>query len=308
MANWRPTGVRDHLKVRLKLLVQESDMNELPWSNGQLRKLGKCILSGEAPSGSVPDYGEVMMHFNDVAAWTQEQIRSLEGESLLGRRSFEVASRPKTIDTLRQKLQRDTTKPLQIIQDIAGVRFEAEMTLDEQDEVVNAMVGLFGHDPVECVKDLRVGEHSGYRAVHIWLRLPTRVEVQVRTHLQSAWANMYESLADVLGRDIRYGELPTHSGPREAVLALQDLSKNTITSVEEMRNQEVSTDAQLAELLTAYDGFPDDLKEKRRESRRSSMEADAKSKARLRSLEASLQALLAKNKETFDNMRRNERG
>lgn len=132
-------------------------MNELPWSNSQLRKLGKCIQSNETPPANVPDYGEVMMHYNDVAAEVQEKIRGLDWESLLGGRAFEVTSRPKTIDTLRQKLQRDTTKPLQVIQDIAGVRFEAEMTLDEQDAVVNAIVGLFDHKYEDCVKDLRSG-------------------------------------------------------------------------------------------------------------------------------------------------------
>lgn len=282
-------------------------MNDLPWSNKQLRKLGKCIQLGEVPSGNVPDYGEVMMHFNNVAADTQEKIKSLDWESLLGGRTFEVTSRPKTIDTLREKLDRDPSNPLQVIQDIAGVRFEAEMTLDEQDAVVTAIVGLFNHDPNQCVKDLRVRPHSGYRAVHIWLRLPTRVEVQVRTHLQSAWANMYESLADVLGREIRYGVMPTEEGPRLAVQALQELSTDTIANVEEMKNQEVGLDERLHSVIAEFDALPDEQKEQNSQQHRAALESHHKRKKRQAKLEADLQAMLAKNKETFDIIRSNER-
>ena len=48
--------------------------------------------------------------------------------------------------------------------------------------------------------------------MHVWLRFPAgRVEVQIRTRGQSAWANAYEQLADTVGRQIRYGS--THDDP-----------------------------------------------------------------------------------------------
>lgn len=282
-------------------------MNELPWSNGQMRKLGKCIQSGDEPATNLPTYEEVMMHFNDVAVWVQGQIMSLDWESLLGGRNFEVTSRPKTIDTLKQKLDRDPTKPLQVIQDIAGVRFEAEMTLDEQDAVVTAIVGLFGHNPEECVKDLRVEDHSGYRAVHIWLRLPTRVEVQVRTHLQSAWANAYESLADVLGRDIRYGVMPTNESDKSAVENLQWLAVNVITEVEKLRNEEVKSDAELAEVVRMFDDYPAALTSKELERRDRLVEKHNVAKVNRQRLEDELTADLIKHKGSFDKMRENGR-
>lgn len=51
------------------------------------------------------------------------------------------------------------------------------------------------------------GEHQGYRAVHVLIRLlngGAPAEIQVRTALQGAWANLYERLGDHFGRDIRY--------------------------------------------------------------------------------------------------------
>ncbi|PPI74938.1 hypothetical protein C5E12_02280 [Rathayibacter rathayi] len=118
-------------------------------------------------------------------------------------------------------LTRDRSTPLSWSQDVASVRFEADMSLDEQDAVIHAVASCFDVSP-SMVKNLRGAdnEHSGYRAVHPWLVLPNlgRVEVQIRTHRQGMWANAYEALADIAGREIKYGEEPRFSerGPKAA--------------------------------------------------------------------------------------------
>jgi ppGpp synthetase/RelA/SpoT-type nucleotidyltranferase len=189
-----------------------------------------------------------MLWYNDLAASVQQRIANLNWPPLLIDRPFEVTSRPKTIDTLREKLLRDRSTPLQNVQDIAGVRFEAEMSLDEQDAVVTAICGVFDHAPATAVRDMRHQPHSGYRGVHIWLRLPARVEVQVRTHLQGSWANTYESVADVYGRDIRYGGLPEDEIPRAIVIALQQMSQQRISEIEKDRNEISTLQLQIEEM------------------------------------------------------------
>lgn len=210
--------------VVLAVVKLSGTATTLPWSTAQLKRLSRCIEADEEPTPELPAYDDVMVFFNELAVAVQRTIADLDWEPLLGDRRFEVTSRPKTIDTLRQKLQRDHSRPLPSVQDIAGVRFEAEMNLDEQDAVAQAIAGLFDHDPRECLRDLRESPHSGYRAVHVWLRFPARVEVQVRTHLQGAWANAYESAADIFGRDIRYGIMPTDEPGREVVESLHTMS------------------------------------------------------------------------------------
>ncbi|WP_160132925.1 RelA/SpoT domain-containing protein [Microbacterium sp. SLBN-146] len=177
-----------------------------------------------------------MLWYNEVAAQVQKDISALDWTPLLGDRQWEITSRAKTIDTLRDKLQRDKGTPLPSVQDVAGVRFEAEMSLDEQDAVARTILGFYGHDE-NSLKDLRATPHSGYRAVHLWLRLPVRVEVQVRTHMQGAWANAYEAAADLIGRDIRYGVLPDGGMERTIVETLQYVSTNAISEAEEARNR-----------------------------------------------------------------------
>lgn len=106
------------------------------------------------------------------------------------------------------------------------------MSLTTQDAVALAVARSFNHDS-SAIKDYRHESHSGYRAVHVWLRLPAgRAEVQVRTRLQGQWANAFEALADSVGREIRYGGLPADSDQNQAVLALIGLSTNQLAALE----------------------------------------------------------------------------
>ena len=212
-------------------------MQDRPWTLNQLKKLGICIRDQADILGGLPEYYEVMGWYNDLALDVQSKIMALPWDTIMPDRAVKVTSRSKTIDTLHQKLQRDHATPLPSIQDIAGVRVEADMNLDEQDLVVSGIAAAFP-DGAPLVKDLRVGPHSGYRAVHVWLKLPSgRVEIQVRTHIQGAWANMYEAAGDRLGRDIRYGSIPAEPEAAQVVLALQDLSINTAALIESARTE-----------------------------------------------------------------------
>jgi ppGpp synthetase/RelA/SpoT-type nucleotidyltranferase len=190
-----------------------------------------------------------MLWYNDLAARVQEHIGAQEWAALLGDRHVTMSSRAKTIDTLRQKLIRSPATPLQNVQDIAGVRFEARMTLSEQDAVAAAVAGFYGH-PTEAIHDIRLNSHSGYRAVHVWLRVPAgRVEVQIRTALQSEWANLYESAADVIGRDIRYGAMPDDDMAARVVRALQGLSLGRIADFEKSEEAFLRTELGIEERM-----------------------------------------------------------
>ena len=216
------------------------------WSGKQLRKLGEYLRNSENTDALPFSYNDVRLHFSSLAATVQSRILEEDWRPLLGHRAFEVTSRAKTLDTVIEKLQRDTSTPLSNIQDLAGVRFEAEMSLSQQDAVASAIVAMFGDPQGErAIHDLRSNAHSGYRGVHVWLRLPQRVEVQVRTHLQSAWANLYEEAGDYFGRKIRYGEFPDEPAESSLVEGLQTLSLEGIAQVEQVRESLLQKELQL---------------------------------------------------------------
>lgn len=202
------------------------------WTNNELKRLGVYLRDG-LQKGSFPSYDGVRLHYGLLAVEVQERIKTQEWNHLLGRQRLEVTSRAKTLDTLREKLRRDRSTPLSNVQDIAGVRFEAEMSLSEQRAVAETIARIFGHDPSESVHDLLSSPHSGYRALHVWLRLPERVEVQVRTQLQGAWANLYEEAGDLFGRGIRYGGNPERPEDQAMVEELKCLSLADIAGMEQ---------------------------------------------------------------------------
>ncbi len=125
--------------------------------------------------------------------------------ALSERMALETTARLKTVNTTIGKLRRDQTR-LAEVQDIAGVRIVGDWTLDEQDAIVAQIVELF---PGARVHDRRRSPSHGYRAVHV---IPVvddcSVEIPVRTHVQDGWAQTMEKLADIVGREIRYGGMP----------------------------------------------------------------------------------------------------
>ncbi|OFM30844.1 hypothetical protein [Corynebacterium sp. HMSC072A02] len=120
-----------------------------------------------------------------------------------------LSSRVKTRDTLREKLSRMPSFPLENIQDVSGVRMDVDVTLKEQ----TVLAKLLSRELVKAgarkviLRDMREEPHSGYRAVHLHVMSEAgRAEFQLRTALQSQWANLYEMAGDLYGREIRYLE------------------------------------------------------------------------------------------------------
>lgn len=193
-----------------------------PWSKSQLRKLGESLLDRCAPPEGCPEYGAVMLWHNDLASEVVDLLQNTQW-AYRPAGQFAITARSKTVDTLIQKLQRSASK-LDRVQDLAGVRIDAEMNLTTQTRLADEIARHFGADRA-TVKDLREQPHSGYRAVHLWLVLPAgRVEVQIRTIFQSEWANVYEGIADLVGRGIRYDEENPDPDVRAIVAKMHEMS------------------------------------------------------------------------------------
>ena len=102
------------------------------------------------------------------------------------------------------------------MQDIAGCRLVVDDILT-QDIVVENLKGLF--DKVTVV-DRRERPSHGYRAVHVIVESHGKlIEIQVRTSLQQAWAQLSEKLADEVDSAIKYG-----GGDEELVSVLAMMS------------------------------------------------------------------------------------
>lgn len=225
-----------------------------------METLAERIRNGSEVGAESPSYDDVLIWYDGLTAEVWELVNRISWDGVI-HSVPDIVPRTKTHDTLREKLQRMSTTGLHRIVDISGVRIDAEMTLSQQDSVAAAVVSVFGND--NCtVKDLRDGAHSGYRGVHVHVKVRRALaEVQIRTSAQSMWANAYERLADIVGRDIRYDQDPPEDHPAAAIVQqLQNLSTEVIADIEE-KEQWLASQPEIHGLswATNIDLLPEDL-------------------------------------------------
>jgi ppGpp synthetase/RelA/SpoT-type nucleotidyltranferase len=88
------------------------------------------------------------------------------------------------------------------MQDIEGCRVIVD-SMVEQDALAVRLQAAF--DDV-TVHDRRIDPSNGYRALHLVPRvMGERYEIQMRTRLQHAWAEVVERLAGRYGQELKYG-------------------------------------------------------------------------------------------------------
>lgn len=188
-------------------------------SKRRLDALGSALRAGESPdsAGLAELYAQLMEYAAE--ALQDVQTRVIEAIGPAGK----VTARVKTLDTMREKLIRLQHLRLANMDDLIGVRVVGDLTLPAQDAMAQRLLEAF---PGARIKDRRAVPIAGYRAVHVIVDLGSiHAEIQIRTELQAAWADVFEATADRWGRGIRYGEPvePDADGNAEPRADLVDL-------------------------------------------------------------------------------------
>jgi ppGpp synthetase/RelA/SpoT-type nucleotidyltranferase len=207
-----------------------------PWGKNDVKRLGRLVQSGSLGDDSTSIYSDFFLWNAKLSSEVKARLDSFDWTEYLIQGPPTVTARAKSIDTIREKLTRMPTYQLPTLHDIVGARLEADMTLSNQETIANEISRLF--PGTAMIKGLRQSPNNGYRAVHVLLTMPAgRVEIQVRTRLQGIWANRFERMADVLGRQIRYGEPPDDEALNPMVQGLKKLSTVKVAWIEEMVNR-----------------------------------------------------------------------
>ena len=163
-------------------------------SKTQIDRLGVRLRKGNISEADLRLLDEYRRSFSAAYEFVVGTIQQ--------RLQLEPTGRPaKSTTSISDKLARESIRFSQI-QDIAGCRLVVS-DVAEQDRVVEALSTVF--EEVEIV-DRRDRPSHGYRAVHLIIKTQGKlVEVQVRTVLQHAWAELSEKLSDVVNPAIKYG-------------------------------------------------------------------------------------------------------
>lgn len=187
-------------------------------SKSELDRLGSRLRNSEYPADEdIVLLNRYRERFIEVTASVSAALRELS--------AYPVESRPhKSIPSIVAKLRRRRPARLSAIQDIAGARIVVGDG-EEQERLVERICARFSRVSVD---DKRTQPSFGYRAVHVIVSAPLPFEVQVRTEIQHAWAQLSERLADRYGFELKYG-----GGPQTVRLALLELA-DVIHAIEDL--------------------------------------------------------------------------
>ena len=138
-----------------------------------------------------------------------------------------VAQRLKKLSTIADKLLREPNMKLSRMADIGGVR----AVLPDQDTAYAVAARLRRNWTITRFRDyIAEPKADGYRALHLINRRRGRlIEVQLRTPLQDAWANMVETDARLYAPDLKFGggpvELTTYYAALGGIFAMADAGR-----------------------------------------------------------------------------------
>lgn len=237
-----------------------------PWSKTEINELGEYF----AGLADMPPEAAEMIYWHDelarrTAAACGEFTRELFGR---GGHQPDIVSayRVKSQSTIGDKIRRSRTDPSAKVQlgrmwDFAGARITANVLHDDLRylayELRRQLVSE-GHRVNERDYIARA-QPGGYRALHLVIRSAAGiVELQLRTLLQSEWANTFEKLADKTGRRIRYESnyRPDTEELAKVADALGSIAQD-INDMERLRaagNRQVI--ASMRDLMTIPPGLP----------------------------------------------------
>ncbi len=173
-------------------------------SHKKIDQLGERLRSSSVPSR---DDMKVLAEYRDEHLEVIPRVlHTIAGLRLPVEVVF--SARQKNAQTIIAKLRRELHMEFSNMQDVAGARVVLRSGGRlEQDEVVKAICDAFPDH--KKVLDRRVDPKVGYRAVHVPVKRDGYLaEIQVRTLYQDRWAQLFERLGDLVGRQIRYGEPP----------------------------------------------------------------------------------------------------
>lgn len=176
------------------------DSPQLP-SKGEINRSGYYLVQAVTDPDSV-DWEKLMQAFNTVSDFRAAHQRSL-GHVTMGLRSMVrteghdaplVSQRLKRLPRIVRKLTRMGNSDLARLEDIGGCRAVLP-TAEAVDAVKSRLEKRWGDDIKRRRIYLETPNAAGYRAHHFVVqRRERRIEVQLRTVGQQAWANAVESM------------------------------------------------------------------------------------------------------------------
>lgn len=188
-------------------------------SKSAVGRASKLVGKGVGTPAELKEARAVLSNFRSAHAFPLNAVTvTVRQKALLVAPSAVVAQRLKRLPTILDKLTRHPTMSVTTMHDLGGCRVVFE-SVDEVDQLINELRDLpRARNRVTRIYDYLHGEPgpkaSGYRGMHLAYEYRAskpeyhglRIELQVRTQLQHAWATAVETMDLFSGSELKYGK------------------------------------------------------------------------------------------------------
>ncbi|MEH0399182.1 RelA/SpoT domain-containing protein [Streptomyces sp. B21-088] len=188
-------------------------------SKKRVRRASQTIGEGSGTPEEIREAREVLSNYRLAHAFPLNAVTTTVRKRALDvNPNAVVAERRKRLPTILDKLKRHPTMSVTTMQDLGGCRVVFD-TVAEVDELVSVLEELpRSKNRVTKVYDYLRDEpgprDSGYRGVHLVYEYGAskmvyhglKIELQVRTQLQHAWATAVETMDLFSGSELKYGK------------------------------------------------------------------------------------------------------
>lgn len=187
-------------------------LEERPWTKKDINSLGDYFAgTGEKPGNAA----EILLWYDELARQTASACEAFAREFFdegWWRPEITSAFRVKSQTSISEKIRRTEKDPsakvrLDRMWDFAGARITANVLHSDLRFLSSEFQRVFEEAGLRVsMRDyLSRPQLGGYRALHLVIHAAAgNVELQIRTLLQSEWANTFEKVADKTGRRLRY--------------------------------------------------------------------------------------------------------
>jgi ppGpp synthetase/RelA/SpoT-type nucleotidyltranferase len=189
------------------------------YSNKAVQRASRVIGKGTGTSDELQAARDVLSNYRLAHAFPLNAVTvTVRQHALDLNPNAVVAERRKRLPTIVDKLKRHPTMSVTTMQDLGGCRVVFE-TVAEVEELAEILVDLPRSKNrvakvYDYLRDAPGPRDSGYRGVHLVYEYGAskkeyhglRIELQVRTQLQHAWATAVETMDLFSGSELKYGK------------------------------------------------------------------------------------------------------
>jgi ppGpp synthetase/RelA/SpoT-type nucleotidyltranferase len=218
-----------------------------PLTTSQIERLGVRLVQGtKPPEADLELLHEVLGMYSEVLAGAVERVREGLGVS--------PTSRIKNTGTIMEKLHRYGGHWLKSIQDLAECESWCARTVVVRTPSCSGWwtcsARTLGPPRSSIGERLR---YMGTAPCVIAFPEGVPVEIQVRTRWQHEWAELFEKIADRVGRGIRYGDPPALSRIPTELEAMHTVEQSLVSLSHVLRTFAVERALAAADLIDAVE-------------------------------------------------------